>query len=175
MSKRKLLTVGLVAALVATAAAANLVTTHAGLLPVGFGLLVPAGTFFAGLALALRDGLQETAGLRTVVGAILAGALVSFLTADVRIALASGVAFLIAELVDLYIYTPLRRKGWRRALALSNACAAVVDTLLFLGLAGFPLTTSTIGGQLVVKALFVPVLAIAAVDAATRVRKRVRT
>lgn len=141
-------------AYVATVVLANWLTSSFGLVAAGFALLVPAGTYAAGLALGLRDVLQDAAGIRWVLGAIAVGTVVSFVVADPIIAAASGTAFAIAELADLAVYTPLRRRGWRRALVVSNAVGAVADTLLFLWLAGFPITGASVGGQVLVKAVW---------------------
>lgn len=140
---------------------ANLLTSHYGLVAAGFGLLVPAGTYAAGLALGLRDALHHVGGVRWVLAAIAGGIALSALLGDGRIALASAVAFGVAELLDLLVYVPLRRRGWRRAVAGSNAVGALVDTLLFLTLAGFPLTWQAVGGQLLVKAVWMTLLALA--------------
>jgi uncharacterized PurR-regulated membrane protein YhhQ (DUF165 family) len=142
-------------ALIASIALANWLTIHYGLIPAGFGLLVTAGTYAAGLALGLRDVLHEAGGIRWVLGAIAAGIAVSLLLGDGRIALASAAAFGLAELADLAVYAPLRRRQWHTAVIASNAAGAVVDTLVFLTIAGFPLTATTIGGQLLVKAVWV--------------------
>jgi hypothetical protein len=151
--------VALVLAYVGTVVAANWLTSRFGLVAAGFALLVPAGTYAAGLALGLRDLLQDRGGVRWVLGGVAAGTAVSFAVADERIAAASGVAFLLAELTDLVVYTPLRRRGWRRALIVSNLVGSVVDTLLFLTVAGFPVTGQSVTGQsvtgqLVVKAVW---------------------
>lgn len=143
------------AALIATIAAANWLTTRFGLIPAGFGLLVPAGTYTAGLALALRDVLHEAGGVRWVLATIGAGCLLSLALADGRIALASATAFTLAELLDLAVYAPLRRRRWRTAVVASNAVGALVDTLVFLTVAGFPLTVGTVGGQVLVKAVWI--------------------
>lgn len=140
---------------VGTVLLANWVTTRFGLVPAGFGLMVVSGTYAAGLALGLRDALHEASGVRWVLAAITVGAGLSFVVADARIALASGMAFLLSELADLAVYAPLRKRRWRTAVLASNAVGAVVDTLLFLSLAGFPLTQQAIGGQLLVKAIWV--------------------
>lgn len=144
----------LATAYVGTVVLANWVTSHFGLVAAGFALLVPAGTYAAGLALGLRDLLQDAAGVRWVLVAIGVGTAVSFVVADPHIAAASGIAFLLAELADLAVYTPLRERGWRRAVVASNAVGAVVDTLLFLSIAGLPLTGQSVGGQLLVKAVW---------------------
>jgi len=158
----------LAAGFVTAVVAANVLTSLYGLVPAGFGLEVAAGTYAAGLCLGLRDGLHEAGGVRWVLGAIAAGALLSVLLADTRIALASGAAFLLAELLDLAVYVPLRRAGWRRAVVASNTGGAVVDTVVFLALAGFPLTVHSVGGQLLVKAVWVTVAFLAAAEVVRR-------
>jgi uncharacterized PurR-regulated membrane protein YhhQ (DUF165 family) len=37
-----------------------------------------------------------------------------------QFAVASGIAFLVSELADLAVYTPLRQRNWLAAVALSN-------------------------------------------------------
>jgi queuosine precursor transporter len=141
-------------AYVGTVVLANVLTSNLGLVTAGFALLVPAGTYAAGLALGLRDALQDAAGILWVLAGIGAGTVLSYVLGDGRIALASGAAFLLSELLDLAVYMPLRRHGWRRAVIASNVVGSVVDTLLFLWLAGFPLTGQSVGGQLLVKAVW---------------------
>lgn len=145
----------LTTALVVCVAAANYATSYLGLVGAGFGLMVTAGTYAAGLALGLRDALHEAGGIRWVLVAIAAGAVLSLLLGDGRIALASAAAFLLAELLDLAVYAPLRKRAWRSAVIASNAVGAVVDTFVFLAIAGFPLTAGLVGGQLLVKAVWV--------------------
>lgn len=147
---------------------ANWLTTHYGLVGAGFGLLVPAGTYAAGLALGLRDALHQLGGIRWVLAAIAVGAGLSALTGDGRIAVASALAFAVAELLDLLVYVPLRRRGWRRAVVGSNVVGAFVDSVLFLAVAGFPLTGQAVGGQLLVKAVWMTLLALAVGEVAAR-------
>ena len=130
--------------------AANYVTTRYGMVPVGFGLIATAGTYFAGLSFVVRDNLQDAAGKRWTLAVIALGAALSFLVADPFIALASAVAFGISELVDLAVYTPLRRRGYTRAAVASNVAGALVDTIAFLTIAGFPLMAA-LPGQMVGK------------------------
>lgn len=150
--------------------AANWLTAHYGLVPVGPGLLATAGTFAAGAALLLRDVVQDALGRAAVLGGIAAGAAVTAYTSPV-LAVASAVAFLAAELADMAVYTPLRQRGWARAVLASNTLGAILDTLLFLLLAGFPLTTAAVGGQLVGKLAWATLLPVAAVVAARRWRR----
>jgi queuosine precursor transporter len=147
---------------------ANVVTARYGLVPVWPGLDTTAGTYAAGAALLLRDAVQETAGRRAVLAAIVAGGLISWLMSSPALALASAVAFLVAESADMAVYTPLRHRGWARAVLASNLVGAVLDTLLFLTLAGFPLTAGIVTGQLVGKLLWatlLPVLLVTSVRA----------
>src|SRR5690242_15836629 len=100
--------------------AANYVTSTYGMVPVGFGLVATAGTYFAGLSFVLRDSVQDSAGKRWTLAVIAMGAALSFLVADPFIALASAVAFALSELGDLAVYTPLRKRGYIRAAIASN-------------------------------------------------------
>jgi hypothetical protein len=135
-------------AFIAAIVAANYATSHYGLIPVGFGLVATAGTFFAGLTFVLRDLVHDQWGRWFVVGLIVVGAGVSFALSAPFIALASGIAFLVSELADMAIYTPLRRKGYIRAAVASNVVGAFVDTVLFLAIAGFPIWSSVPGQML---------------------------
>lgn len=89
--------------------AANWMTSTYGLIPVGFGLVTTAGTWAAGLVLLARDLVQDTAGHRIMLASIGAGALLSALLANPQIALASGIAFALSELLNWAVYTPIRR------------------------------------------------------------------
>lgn len=154
------------AAYIGSIVAANWLTATFGLVPIGFGLLVTAGTFAAGLALIARDWVQTTSGPAVVIGAIVVGAGVSYFTSSPALALASGVAFLVAELVDMGVFTPLRRRTLAGAVVASSVVAAPVDTVLFLWLAGFPVTWQAVLGQFLVKtALALIVAAVLAVRA----------
>jgi len=130
---------------------ANWLVTRYGLVPVGFGLVAPAGVYAAGLALALRDGTQDLAGRVAVIALILVGATLSWWLASGTIAFASGVAFLVSELADFGVYTPLRRKGLALAVFASNLVGAVLDTYVFLWLAHFGTSNRLVAGQLLGK------------------------
>lgn len=129
--------VALAAAFLATILGANYLTTEYGMVPVGLGLTATAGTYLAGCAFVLRDSIQDRAGATWTMVLIGAGGLLSIAVADPAIAVASGIAFMHSEFVDLAIYTPLRRRGYLRAAIASNVAGSFVDTVLFLWLAGF--------------------------------------
>lgn len=134
---------------IGTVVAANWALLTFGLVPVGFGLLAPAGVLFAGLAFTFRDLCQESLGRRWTVGGVVAGAALSAVLSP-QLALASGVAFLLSEGADLLVYTPLRRRHFLGAVAASNTVGLVLDSALFLGLAFGSL--AFLPGQIVGKA-----------------------
>jgi uncharacterized PurR-regulated membrane protein YhhQ (DUF165 family) len=130
--------------------AANWMTSRYGMVPIGFGLATTAGTFAAGMVLLVRDMVQDLGGRWWVIGCIAVGATLSVILAGPQLAVASGVAFAVSEFADAAVYTPLRRGGWARAAFVSGVIGSIVDTWLFLTLAGFPLWQAA-PGQLLVK------------------------
>lgn len=150
-------------------------------IPVWPGLVAPSGVLWAGLAFTLRDLVQEQfgrvpttvdvsradykdivaraerSGRIWTVGAIVVGAILSALVSP-QFAVASGAAFLVSELADFAVYTPLRRRHWLAAVALSNTVGLVADSVLFLQIAFGSL--DFLAGQAVGK-LWMTVLAVA--------------
>jgi queuosine precursor transporter len=163
--------------------AANWAASQYGLIGVGWGLLVPAGTLFAGLVLVARDLLHRAAGLSWVFASIAVGATVSvgmgLVTGSpvpgisaVSIAIASGVAFSLSELADTGVYGPLWERWPVVAMLLSNTVGAAVDTLLFLWLSGFGVSASAFWGQMLAKAVWVSIPAVVAIWVFDRWRER---
>jgi uncharacterized PurR-regulated membrane protein YhhQ (DUF165 family) len=103
-------------------------------LPVGFGEEAPSGFVLVGISLTLRDLVQRLLGVRWTVGGILVGAALAA-SINTDLAVASGVTFLLAELLDLSVYTPLQRRGLTVAVVASNVVGALADSVLFLWLA----------------------------------------
>lgn len=141
-----------VGAFIACVVLANWLTATFGLIPVGFGLVATAGTYAAGLTFVFRDLIHEAGGRRLAVAAIASGAVLSWFVASPALAVASGVTFLVAELFDLAVYVPLRKRGLLIAVLASNVVGFTLDTFLFLYLAGFPITAPVVAGQLLAKA-----------------------
>lgn len=88
----------------------------------------------------------------------------SIALASPRIAVASGMAFLIAQLFDVYVFNRLRnRLLWWQAPLASSLSASTLDTMLFFSLAfsmtGLPWITWAIG-DLAVKAAIALILLI---------------
>lgn len=163
-----------VVAYLASIVAANWLTAHYGLVPVGFGLLATAGTYAAGLAFVARDAVQDTAGRLGVLIVLAVGAGLSWVVSTPALAVASGVAFLVSELADMAIYTPLRQRGYVRAAVASNVAGSVVDTFVFLWLAGFGLAPLIVAGQLVGKTWITVAVVGLVVIARALLRNRVR-
>jgi uncharacterized PurR-regulated membrane protein YhhQ (DUF165 family) len=84
----------------------------------------------------LTNRLFGAAAARKVVFAGFAIAvLVSIILASPRIAIASGSAFLISQLLDVSIFDRLRSGQWWRAPLVSSMVGAVVDTFIFFSFA----------------------------------------
>src|SRR5690606_21384090 len=77
-------------------------------------------------------------GRRWALIAIGVGTVLSVLVSP-RLAVASGSAFLFSELVDFAVYTPLQERRFVLAVVLSGLVGSVVDSVIFLTLAGIPL------------------------------------
>jgi uncharacterized PurR-regulated membrane protein YhhQ (DUF165 family) len=67
----------------------------------------------------------------------------------------------------------MRRHGWARAVIASNVVGAVLDTLVFLTLAGFPVTGRAVSGQLAGKLLWATLIPVLAVTVVRRWRRAV--
>jgi uncharacterized PurR-regulated membrane protein YhhQ (DUF165 family) len=105
------------------------------LVPVAPGIMAPSGVLAVGAALVLRDVVQRCLGPAWGIGAIVAGAALSTAIAPTSLVLASGAAFLLSELADFAVYTPLQRRGLVLAVVASALAGLVVDSVVFLTLA----------------------------------------
>ena len=105
------------------------------LVPVAPGLMAPSGVLLIGLALVLRDLVQRRLGIAYALGAIVVGAALSGVLAPLPLLVASTVAFLLSELADFAVYTPLQRRGLLLAVLLSSVVGLVADSIIFLWLA----------------------------------------
>lgn len=138
---------------------ANWLISDFGVVPVGFGLMAPAGVYAAGIAFGARDAIQRMIGKRWALLAIVLGALLSLLVAAPALALASVAAFGVSELLDMAVFTPLEKRSLAGAVVLSNTLGAIVDSVLFLLLAFGSL--AFLPGQVMGKVLMVlPALAV---------------
>lgn len=103
------------------------------LIPIFPGIMAPSGVLMVGVALALRDVVQNRLGLKWAAGAVIGGSLLSWLVASPFLAIASAAAFVVSESLDLAVYTPLKARGWTPAAILaSGLVGSVVDSVAFL-------------------------------------------
>ena len=97
------------------------------------------GHFVFPLAFLITDLINRIFGAeaarRVVAGGFAVAVAISLVVATPRIALASGTAFLIGQLVDVAIFDRLRHAVWWRAPVASSVAASIVDTAIFYSLA----------------------------------------
>ncbi|MEE9314447.1 MAG: queuosine precursor transporter [Rhizobiaceae bacterium] len=104
--------------------------------------ILTLGAFTYPIAFLITDLTNRQFGaskarLVVVAGFVLA-VILSIWLATPRIAIASGSAFLIAQLLDVSIFNRLRQSTWWRAPLISSLLGSIVDTVLFFGLAFAP-------------------------------------
>lgn len=105
----------------------------------GLGDYLTWGAFTYPVAFLVTDLTNRRHGPRVarqlvVVGFALAVVL-SIWLATPRIAMASGTAFLVGQLLDITLFNRLRRQAWWRAPFVSTVIGSVLDTALFFSLA----------------------------------------
>jgi uncharacterized PurR-regulated membrane protein YhhQ (DUF165 family) len=105
------------------------------LVPVAPGVLAPSGVVTVGAALVLRDVVQRCLGTPWGLLAICLGTALSTLVAPGSLVIASGAAFLLSEIADFAVYTPLQRRRLVLAVFLSALAGLCVDSVVFLWLA----------------------------------------
>ena len=120
------------------------------LVPVGPHLQAPSGVLMIGVALVLRDLVQRRLGAMVALGAIAIGAALSAAVAPPSLVVASAAAFLMSELADFAVYTPLQKRRFVTAVVLSGLVGLVIDSVVFLELAFGSL--EFLAGQIVGKA-----------------------
>ena len=144
MDRSRAVGLACLAAFLASVPLANWMIGHVGtvclpqgpcLLPVAPGLMAPSGVVTVGFALVLRDMVQRCLGTAWGLGAVLAGTLASVAVADPHVVVASGLAFLLSELADFGVYTPLQRRGLLGAVVASSLVGLVIDSVVFLTVA----------------------------------------
>lgn len=107
--------------------------------PLGLGDYLTWGAFTYPVAFLVTDLTNRRYGAGTArrlvaVGFVIAVAL-SIWLATPRIALASGTAFLVGQLLDITVFNRFRRQSWWRAPLIGSVFGSVIDTALFFSLA----------------------------------------
>lgn len=122
-------------AFVATIPAANWTLDKFGFWDVPWLGPVASGVVWVGLAFVLRDIAQRALGSWWTWAGIVVGAVLSWWLATPELATASVAAFTVSEGLDWAIYTPLARRHFLRAVALSSWAGAALDSAIFVRLA----------------------------------------
>ena len=101
--------------------------------------LLTWGAFSYPLAFLVTDSTNRLFGprvaRRVVYGGFAVAIVLSVWLATPRIAIASGTAFLTAQLLDIVVFNRLRDRVWWMAPSLSSLVGSALDTLLFFSLA----------------------------------------
>lgn len=92
----------------------------------------PAAFLFSDLA---NRRLGPAAARKIALTGFALAVILSYYVAAPRIAVASGSAFLVAQLLDISIFDRLRRTAWWKAPLVSTLIGSAADTLIFFGLA----------------------------------------
>ncbi|UXN03774.1 VUT family protein [Bartonella sp. HY406] len=109
-----------------------------------FGLehVLTYGAFIYPFAFLINDLTNRRFGPQiaryVVYAGFIAGLGVSWILATPRLAIASGSAFLFAQLLDIAVFSPLRQRTWWQAPLAAALAGSVLDTLIFFGLAFAP-------------------------------------
>tara|TARA_B100000925_G_scaffold109394_1_gene80738 strand:+ start:213 stop:821 length:609 start_codon:yes stop_codon:yes gene_type:complete len=100
------------------------------------------------VAFFITDITNRTYGVMTarriVYWGFLTAVILSFYFATPRIAIASGSAFLLSQLIDIQIFTKLSKFQWWKAPLASSTLGSIIDTILFFTIA-FSVTFSMMG------------------------------
>ncbi len=106
---------------------------------INLGDLLTWGAFTYPIAFLVTDLTNRQFGpsiaRRVVLAGFVVGVTLSFWTSLPRIAIASGTAYLIGQLLDISVFNRLRRQSWWRAPLAGSMFGSVLDTALFFSIA----------------------------------------
>ncbi len=107
--------------------------------PFGLGEILTWGAFTYPVAFLINDLTNRRFGTvaarRVVLAGFVIAVVLSVWLATPRIAIASGSAFLAAQLIDTAVFDRLRGNAWWQAPFISTLIGSALDTVLFFGLA----------------------------------------
>jgi uncharacterized PurR-regulated membrane protein YhhQ (DUF165 family) len=151
-------------AMMAVVAASNLLVQHP-FTPLGLEQVLTWGAFTYPVSFLVTDLTNRCAGpamaRRVVYAGFALGVILSAILSEPRIAAASGVAFLVGQLLDITVFNRLRQASWWKAPFAASALGSIVDTALFFSLAfaGTDVPWLSLGaGDLCVKLLYAVIL-----------------
>lgn len=125
------------------------------------------GAFSYPIAYFVTDVCNRTAGpavaRRVAWVGFAVGLALSGVFAPVRVAAASGTAFIISQLLDVAVFNRLRKQSWWKAPFFGSVAASVIDTSIFFGIAfagtavpWLPLATGDLGVKLFMALALLP-------------------
>lgn len=127
------------------------------IIPLPFGLFVPAGVFAIAPIFTLRDSIHRDYGYKRVTILIFIASGISYIVSIIsgnellgKVTIASVIAFLISENADTFVYHIFRNDSWLSRVMKSNLVSIFLDSIIFIGIA-FGLVWSLILGQYIVK------------------------
>ncbi|MEL6093693.1 VUT family protein [Bartonella schoenbuchensis] len=106
-----------------------------------FGLneILTYGAFTYPIAFLINDLTNRfygpAAARRVVYAGFITAFFVSWVLVTPRLAIASSMAFLFAQLLDIFVFTPLRHKTWWKAPLAAALAGSALDTVLFFAIA----------------------------------------
>lgn len=134
-----------VAAMVAVVVASNVLVQYpvdGTVGPLVLADLLTWGAFTYPVAFLVTDltnrWLGPTVARRVVYVGFAVAVALSIYLATPRIAVASGTAFLVAQLLDINVFNTLRRAAWWQAPLIASVLGSLVDTAIFFGTAFGP-------------------------------------
>ena len=108
----------------------------------GLGELLTWGAFTYPLAFLVNDLANRSFGPKAARLVVFAGFVIAVILsiwfATPRIAIASGSAFLVAQLIDTGVFDRLRNRAWWMPPLVSTFIGSAIDTIIFFGLAFAP-------------------------------------
>ena len=109
---------------------------------IALGDLLTWGAFTYPIAFLITDLTNRQFGpsiaRRVVFAGFVVGVSLSFWTSIPRIAVASGTAYLIGQLLDISVFNRLRRQSWWQAPLAGSIAGSVLDTALFFSISFAP-------------------------------------
>lgn len=110
---------------------------------ISLGDLLTYGAFTYPVAFLITDLTNRqfgpSAARKVVLVGFVVGVILSVLLASPRIAIASGTAFLVGQLLDIAVFNRLRAATWWKGPLLGSLLGSVLDTAIFFSLAFAPL------------------------------------
>lgn len=129
------------------------------IIPLPFGLAVPAGVIAIAPIFTLRDSIHKKYGYKRVTVLIFVASAISYGASILlgnemlgKVTIASVIAFLVSENVDTLVYHIFRKDTWLSKVTKSNLVSTLLDSIIFITMA-FGFILPLIIGQYIVKML----------------------